>query len=61
MISPINPTKHLDQCLGNQKTPIGFGSSESEDELKLVDNKCTRSTPQRKAEQTQVRVFIACI
>ena len=51
--SPIKHTQHLAQCLGNRKILIGYGSSEAEDELKLLDNKCTRSTSQRKTEQTQ--------
>ena len=59
--SPIKHTEHLDQCLGNWKMTIGYGSSEVEEELKLVDNKCTRSTSKQKIEQTQVRVFIAFI
>ena len=48
--SPINHTKHLSQCICNRKTPIGCGSSEDEGELKLVDNKCTRSTSNLKIE-----------
>ena len=56
--TPIKHTQHLSQWLGNQKMPIGCGDSESEDELKLVDNKCTKSTSQRKTEQTPVRVFL---
>ena len=42
--SPIKHTQHLGQCLGNHKIWIGYSSLESEDELKLVDNKFTRST-----------------
>ena len=48
---PIKHTQHLAQCLGDHKTPIGYGSSEVEDEWKLVDNKCTRATSQRKTEE----------
>ena len=48
LISPIKHTQQLSQCLGNRKTPIGYVSSEAKDELKLVDNKCTRSTSQQK-------------
>ena len=47
----IKNTQQLAQCLGNRKTPIGYISSEAEDELKLVHKKCTRYTPQRKTEQ----------
>ena len=54
VISPINNNGHLTQFMGNWKTLIGYGSSEAEDELKLVDNKCTRSTSKGKTEQTQV-------
>ena len=50
--SPINHTQHLAKYLGN--TSIGYGSSESEDELKLTDNKCTRSTSQQRTEQIKV-------
>ena len=61
VISPIKHTQHLAQCLSNQKTSIGYGSSEAEDELKIVDNKCTRVTSRRKTEQTQEWVFIYCL
>ena len=53
--SPIKHTQHLAQFLGNQKTPIGYVSSEDEEELKIGDNKCTRSTPQRKTEKCKIR------
>ena len=59
--SPIKHNQHLAQCLGNRETPIVYGSLEAEDELKLVDDKCTRSTSQRKIEQTQVRIFVPCL
>ena len=59
VISPIKNTQHIAQCLGNQKTPIEYVSSEAEEELKLVDKKRTRYTSQYKTEQTQVQVFIA--
>ena len=52
VISPIKHTQHLTKCLGNHKTLVGYGSLEAEDKLKLADNKCTRSTSQRKIEQT---------
>ena len=48
LISLINHTQQLAQCLGNRETPIGYCSSEAEDELKIVDNKCTKSTSQLK-------------
>ena len=59
VILPIKHTQHLAQCIGNHRKPIGYGRSEAKDELKLVDNKCTRSTSQHKTEQTQVWVFVA--
>ena len=31
VISPINHTQHLAQCLDNRETTIGYGSSESKD------------------------------
>ena len=61
LISPIKHTQHLAQCLGNRKTPIGYGSSEAEDESELVDNTCTISASQRKTEQTQVQFFVPCL
>ena len=61
VISTIKNPKHLTQCLGNQKTPIWYVGPEAKDELKLVDNKCTRYTSQRKTEQTKVRVFVTCL
>ena len=61
VISQINNTQHLAQYLVKQKTPIGYGSSEAEAELKLVDNECTKSTSQHKTEQTQEDVFVACL
>ena len=61
VISPIKNNGHLAQCMGNWKTLIGYGSSEDEDELKLVDNKCKRSTSQRKSEQMQVWVLFSCL
>ena len=59
--SPINHTQHLDQCLGNQKTPIGYGCLEAEDKLKIVDNNFTISTSQHKTEQTWEQFFLACL
>ena len=46
--SPIKHTQHLIKYLGNQKMPIGYCSLESEDESKLVDNKCTRHNAKQK-------------
>ena len=40
------------------KTMIGYKSSESEDKLKLVYNKFTRSTSQSKTEKMQIRFFV---
>ena len=61
VISQINHTQYLAQCLGNCRTPIGYVNAEAEVELKLVDNNCTRSTSKQKTEQTQEQVFLACI
>ena len=60
-VEPIKPTQHLAQCIGNRETPIGYGSSEAEDKLKLMDNKCTTSNSKLKTEQTQAQVFVACL
>ena len=49
------------QCLDNWRTTIGYGISEAEDELKLVDNNCTRYPSQLKIEQTQERISVDCI
>ena len=59
--SLIKHTQDLAQCIGKHKTPIGYGSSKAEDELKLGDSKCTRSTSQRKTEQTQAWFFVVCV
>ena len=59
--SPINHTQHITLCIGIYKTPIGYGSSEAEDESELVDNTCTISASQRKTEQTQVQFFVPCL
>ena len=58
MISQIKHTQHLDQFLGKRKMPIGYGSSESEDELKLVDNKCTVSNSQQKKRTNRSPFFL---
>ena len=49
------------QCLGKRKMPIEYGNSEAEEKLKLANYEYTRSTSKRKKEQTQERVFIACL
>ena len=60
--SPIKHTQLLAQCLGKKKKrKIGYGNSEAEDELKLVDNKCTRYTSQQKTGQAKVQVFFPCL
>ena len=61
LISPIKHTQQLDKCLGNRKMLIWYDSSEAEDKLKLVDNKCEISTSQHKTEQTRVRFFVPFI
>ena len=40
---------------------IGYGISESKDKLKLAYYECTMSPSQRKKEQIQEWVFVACL
>ena len=42
-------------------TPIGYSSSESEDEMKLADCESTKPPSQYFIEQMQKRFFVVCL